>query len=99
MGCLRSWLIEKAECPTCRKPIQLDKQPNEERINRRIHREAVLQRAQARRQRNLARRALGLPADAENNMRPNEEEELAVHDAAGENEENKHEAEAVKDDE
>lgn len=92
-------MIEKAECPTCRKPIQLDKQPNEERINRRIHREAVLQRAQARRQRNLARRALGLPADAENNMRPNEEEELAAHDAAGENEENKHEAEAVKDDE
>ena len=25
--CLRSWLIEKVECPTCRKPIQLDKQP------------------------------------------------------------------------
>jgi len=24
--CLRSWLIEKVECPTCRKPIELDKQ-------------------------------------------------------------------------
>lgn len=23
--CLRSWLIEKVECPTCRKPIQLDR--------------------------------------------------------------------------
>ena len=25
LSCLRSWLIEKVECPTCRKPIQLDR--------------------------------------------------------------------------
>ena len=24
LGCLRTWLVEKAECPTCRKPIRLD---------------------------------------------------------------------------
>lgn len=24
--CLRAWLIEKSECPTCRSPIQLDQQ-------------------------------------------------------------------------
>ena len=29
--CLRSWLIEKVECPTCRKPIQLDRPANEQR--------------------------------------------------------------------
>ena len=58
-----------------------------------------MQRAQVRRQRNLARRALGLPIGAEDLMRPNEEEALAAHDAAGENEENKHETEPVKDDE
>ena len=47
----------------------------------------------------MARRALGLPIGAEDLMRPNEEEALAAHDAAGENEENKHETEPVKDDE
>jgi len=27
--CLRSWLIEKLECPSCRAPIQLDRQPSQ----------------------------------------------------------------------
>lgn len=48
MGCLRTWLIEKAECPTCRKPIRLDKQ-GEERVNRRHNRMRVEQRMQERR--------------------------------------------------
>jgi hypothetical protein len=63
MGCLRTWLIEKAECPTCRKPIRLDK-PQEDRVNRRRNRVLVDARMQERRQRNMARVALGLPVEA-----------------------------------
>lgn len=63
MGCLRTWLIEKAECPTCRKPIRLDK-PHEDRVNRRRNRVLVDARMQERRQRNIARVALGLPVEA-----------------------------------
>ena len=29
LSCLRSWLIEKVECPTCRRPVELDKQPEQ----------------------------------------------------------------------
>jgi E3 ubiquitin-protein ligase synoviolin len=31
LSCLRSWLIEKVECPTCRKPVELDK-PQENNV-------------------------------------------------------------------
>lgn len=45
LGCLRTWLIEKAECPTCRKPIRLEQQPSaEDRVNRRRNRIAIEQR-------------------------------------------------------
>ena len=75
MGCLRTWLIEKAECPTCRKPIRLDKQGSEERVNRRRNRVAVEQRLHERRQRNIARAALGLPVEARDVPEPQNEEE------------------------
>jgi len=49
MDCLRTWLIEKAECPTCRKPIRLDQNGTEERVNRRRNRIGIEQRLNERR--------------------------------------------------
>ena len=55
--CLRSWLIEKVECPTCKKPIQLEKQP--ERARRREARRIAFERRQPNRVQGAAAPANG----------------------------------------
>lgn len=76
--CLRSWLIEKVECPTCRKPIQLDRQPEPPGGRRRMANQNL--EIRLRLQREQRRNNQRAPDIADQNPRPNDDGSAARDD-------------------